>query len=218
MNVGARFKTLEKDVGGRATLVAVSKTHSPAMIREVYQAGCRNFGENYVQEWVEKKNELSDLKCNWHLIGPLQSNKVKFVVGEIKLIHTVDRVSLAEAISKEAAKKNLVQDVLVQIKTGDEASKSGVLPSEAQSFLDAISGLNGIRILGLMTIPPFFENPEDARSFFKQIREMSRNLRVKNPHSLKEISMGMSHDFEVAIEEGATIVRVGSRIFGERKK
>lgn len=182
-------------------------------------AGVWDFGENYVQEFLEKKRTLATA-LRWHFIGHLQRRKAKDVVGEAVLIHSLDSYPLAYEINKEAAKRNLVQNCLLQVNVGGEASKSGVRPDEAPGLLRELSGLKNVSVIGLMTLPPFFENPEAVRPFFRQLRELRDSLNAQGGYRfpLKELSMGMSHDYRAAIEEGATMVRIGTAIFGERRQ
>lgn len=199
-------------------LVAVSKLHPAAMISEAIKAGQLLFGENYVQELTEKAKQVTEPVC-WHLIGPLQSNKVKYLPGIASMVHTVDRFHLAEEISHQWGKKRGCScEILLQLNLSGEETKSGCKIEEVAELAARISRLPFVKIKGLMTIPPFFDNPEDARPFFRQLRLLAaqiERLGLENVE-MKELSMGMSNDFEVAIEEGATLVRVGSAIFGER--
>jgi pyridoxal phosphate enzyme (YggS family) len=190
---------------GRAvTLVAVTKTHPPERVREAHAAGLAIFGENYVQELAAKRAALADLAIAWHFIGHLQKNKAKDVAGQVALIHGVDSLALAQAIDRRAPRP---QDVLVEVNVAGEATKAGVAPAALPELLDGMRGLANVRCRGLMTIPPF---GGDNRPHFRRLAELAR------AHGLPELSMGMSDDFEVAIEEGATIVRVGTALFGAR--
>lgn len=193
------------------TLVAVSKTFPATDIQELYDVGHRDFGENYVQEWQEKAGALpTDIR--WHFIGGLQSNKAKFLVGRVALIQSVERDSVAEAISRRA---EAVQDVLIQVNTGNDEAKGGVEPSEVLAFFERCSGLAHVRVRGLMTIPPFDADERELRGYFSQMRQVFESLRGQSP-DVDTLSMGMTSDFEWAIEEGATLVRVGTAIFGRR--
>ena len=199
------------------TLVAVSKTKPISMLEEVYDCNIRHFGENKVQELVEKYEQMpSDI--NWHMIGHLQRNKVKAVVDKATLIHSVDSVRLAEAIEQEAAKKNIDVDILVEVNVAEEDSKFGLKTDDVLPIIETISKFPHVHIKGLMTIAPFVENPEENRAVFAQLRKLSVDIASKNIDNVSVgiLSMGMTNDFEVAIEEGATIVRVGTAIFGER--
>lgn len=194
-------------------LLAVSKTKPAEMVRAAYEAGQREMGENYVQELTAKAAALSDLsELRWHVIGPLQRNKVKQIVGVAALVHTVDRVELAEEIEKRAGAIARVVPVLLEVNVSGEASKAGCSPDEAPALAAAVRAMPHVELRGLMTIPPDTEDREEARPFFRRLRE----LRDRIGGDLPELSMGMSHDFEIAIEEGATIVRVGTAIFGAR--
>jgi hypothetical protein len=200
-------------------LCAVSKTHPPAAIRAAHAAGQRVFGENYAQELRDKAAALADLKdLAWHYIGPLQRNKVKYVVGTAMLMHSVDSERLLDEIARRAAQAGVTLPCLVEVNVAGEAQKSGVDPGGLPALLDAFAGHPGVVGVGLMTIPPFTEDPEEARPHFRALRALRDAEAVGPRHhvSLHHLSMGMSLDFEVAIEEGATIVRIGTAIFGER--
>ena len=199
------------------TLIAVSKTKPVSMLEEVYAEGIRCFGENKVQELTEKHDKLpSDVK--WHMIGHLQRNKVKYIVDKVDLIHSVDSVRLAETIEQEAVKKDVIVPVLVEVNVAEEDSKFGLKVNEVLSIIEEISKFPHIRIKGLMTIAPYVENPEENRPIFARLRKLSVDIAEKNIDnvSVEILSMGMTNDYEVAIEEGATMVRVGTGIFGER--
>ncbi|WP_029519969.1 YggS family pyridoxal phosphate-dependent enzyme [Persephonella sp. IF05-L8] len=199
-------------------LLAASKTQPPEKIVEAYEAGIRYFGENRVQEGIKKIEALSDLKdIHWHLIGGLQTNKAKYAVKYFELIHSLDREALADELDKRAGKIEKVQDVLIEVNVGEEETKYGVKPENLEKLFEYSMQKENLRILGLMCIPPYFEDPEKSRPYFAMLREMKEQLEKKFNISLPHLSMGMSHDFEVAIEEGATIVRIGTAIFGERK-
>ncbi len=199
-------------------LLAASKTQPPEKIVEAYEAGIRYFGENRVQEGIKKIEALSNLKdIHWHLIGGLQTNKAKYAVKYFELIHSLDREALADELDKRAGKIEKVQDVLIEVNVGEEETKYGVKPENLEKLFEYSMQKENLRILGLMCIPPYFEDPEKSRPYFAMLREMKEQLEKKFNISLPHLSMGMSHDFEVAIEEGATIVRIGTAIFGERK-
>ena len=199
------------------TLIAVSKTKPVSTLKEAYDLGVRVFGENKVQELVEKYEALPE-DIHWHLIGHLQRNKVKYIIGKVDMIHSVESLRLAEEINKRAAAKDLVMDVLVEVNMADEESKFGVKPEEVEAFLHDLSQLPNIRVRGLMTVAPFVENPEENRVYFRKMRELLVDMNGKKIDNINmdTLSMGMTGDYEVAIEEGATIVRVGTGIFGER--
>lgn len=210
------------DVCGRppesVRLVAVSKLHPVEQVREAVTAGQLLFGENYVQELVEKSAGL-DSGVTWHLIGHLQSNKVKYLPGIVSMIHTVDRLSLAREIDRQWGDKlGRPCDILVQVNVSGEESKSGTTMAEAVELVRQIATLPFVQVRGLMTMPPFFDNPEEARPYFRELKSLSEQICAAGiPRvAMEELSMGMSGDFEVAIEEGATLVRVGTAIFGER--
>ncbi len=199
------------------TLIAVSKTKPVSMIEEAIASGMMEFGENKPQELRDKADILSD-QLHWHMIGHLQRNKVKYVVGRACMIHSVDTVELAETISSQAAARSLVMPVLIEVNIAGEESKFGLKPEETEAFIRQISHLPGIHIEGLMTIAPYTEDPENNRVHFKALRDLSLDIGSKNIDnvSMCELSMGMTGDYEVAVEEGATFVRVGTGIFGER--
>lgn len=199
------------------TLIAVSKTKPVEMLKEAYDQGCRDFGENKVQELCQKYEVLPN-DIRWHMIGHLQTNKVKDVVGKAYMIHSVDSLHLAEAISKEAVKKDLTVKILVEVNVAQEESKFGLSLEEAVELVEQISKLPGLEMNGLMTIAPFVENPEENRQYFKELCQLFIDITNKNIDNIdmKHLSMGMTNDYEVAIEEGATYVRVGTGIFGER--
>jgi len=199
------------------TLIAVSKTKPVSLLEEAYQAGARHFGENKVQEMMDKIPALpEDIK--WHMIGHLQRNKVKYLIGKTTLIHSVDSMRLAEEISRLSVKNNCLTDILIEVNIAEEESKFGTSRNEAISLVEEVSGLPGIRICGLMTIAPYVEDPEDNRKYFREIKKLSVDIANRNIDnvSMSILSMGMTGDYEVAIEEGATMVRVGTGIFGER--
>ena len=200
-----------------AHLIAVSKTKPVEMLKEAYDAGIRDFGENKVQEILEKYDKLpSDIR--WHMIGHLQRNKVKYIIDKVCLIHSVDSLRLAQEISKEAVKHNLTMPILVELNIGEEDSKFGLTLSECETMIREISALPNIVIKGLMTVAPFVENPEENRQYFKSMKQLSVDIMQKNIDNvcMDILSMGMTGDYEVAIEEGSTHVRVGTGIFGER--
>ncbi|MBE5931900.1 MAG: YggS family pyridoxal phosphate-dependent enzyme [Lachnospiraceae bacterium] len=199
------------------TLIAVSKTKPLSDIEELILCGTKEFGENKVQELVDKYENVST-PVNWHLIGHLQTNKVKYIVDKVSLIHSVDSLKLAKEIQKEAAKKNVIVNILVQVNVANEDTKFGLDTSEVLHLVNEISILPNIRIKGLMTIAPYVENPEDNRPYFKELKQLLLDIKSKNIDNvdMSILSMGMTNDYEVAIEEGATMVRVGTGIFGER--
>lgn len=199
------------------TLIAVSKTKPIEMLEEALACGKREFGENKAQEMKEKWDALpKDIK--WHFIGHLQTNKVKYVVGRAFLIHSVDSYHLAEAIEAESAKKDVISHILIEVNIAGEESKFGLKAEETLALVKKIAVLPHIHIEGLMTIAPFVENSEENRSVFRELRKLSVDISEKNIDnvSMSVLSMGMTNDYEVAIEEGATYVRVGTAIFGER--
>ncbi len=203
---------------GKTTLIAVSKTKPVEMIREAYDAGIRDFGENRVQEIVEKYPVLpKDIR--WHLIGHLQTNKVKYIIDKVAMIHSVDSLRLAEEISRQAVKHNVTMDILIEVNVAGEESKFGVSVSDAPGLCMQISALDNIRVRGLMTVAPIVEDEEQNRAVFCALRQLLVDIQAKNIDNVNMdcLSMGMSGDYYVAVEEGATFVRVGTSIFGNRE-
>lgn len=202
------------------TLVCVTKTVGPEAIREAFAAGARDFGENYGQELRDKAAALADLgpELRWHFIGALQRNKVKYVVGRARLIHSADSRELLEELERRAAAQGLVQDLLLELNLGGEESKSGAREEDLPALLDACAASPHLRCGGLMAMPPFFDEPDRARPLFARLRELRdrERERARPGVDLRHLSIGMSGDFEAAIEEGATLVRVGTAIFGAR--
>ena len=199
------------------TLIAVSKTKPVEELIEAYQFGMREFGENKVQELCEKEILLpSDI--HWHMIGHLQRNKVKYIVDKVSLIHSVDSYRLAEQIDLEAKKKNVIVNILIEVNIADEESKFGVKPEDVLALIGEIVRLSNVRVKGLMTVAPYTEIPTENRSYFKKMHQLYVDINAKNIDnvSMEVLSMGMTGDYEIAIEEGATMVRVGTGIFGER--
>ena len=199
-------------------LVAVSKTVPAERVREAAAAGITLLGENYIQEAREKVEALHDLGLSWHFIGHLQSNKAKYAVRLFDMIHSVDTLKLARELDKQAAKNAKVQDILIQVNTGKEASKSGVYEEEALALVREAGRMEHLAVKGLMTLPPYFNAPEKVRPYFQALRELRDRIRDEalDGVAMEELSMGMTGDFEAAIQEGATLVRIGTAIFGER--
>lgn len=200
------------------SLIAVSKTKPVAMIKEAYDAGIRDFGENRVQELLEKIPQLpSDIR--WHMIGHLQRNKVKYIIGKVAMIHSVDSLALAEEISREAQKRKDIANILIEVNVAGEISKFGVTSDAVLKLAEDIATLPAIQLKGFMTVAPYTENPEENRSYFRKLAQISVDIGNKNidNRSTCFLSMGMTGDYSVAIEEGATCVRVGTGIFGERR-
>lgn len=199
------------------TLIAVSKTKPLEMLQEIYDTGCRDFGENKVQELVDKYESMpKDIR--WHMIGHLQRNKVKYIIDKVSLIHSVDSLRLAETIEKEAAKKDKIIDILIEVNIAREESKFGVFPEDLTELIEKISQFKHVRVKGLMTVAPNVENAEENRSIFEKMHKLSVDIASKNidNSTMSILSMGMTNDYEIAIEEGATMVRVGTAIFGVR--
>jgi PLP dependent protein len=199
-------------------LVAISKAHPPELVRAAFDVGLRDFGENRVQEAKAKRPALADLTARWHLVGHVQTNKARAARELFHWVHSVDSLRLAEKLAQTAAPGGERLLVLIEVNLGKEASKAGVRAGEVSELVERISRLATLELRGLMVIPPFLTNPEAVRPYFRQLRTLAREIAARNlPNvSMQELSMGMSHDFEVAIEEGATIVRVGTAIFGAR--
>jgi len=200
-------------------LIAVSKTVELPLIIEAIKTGATILGENRVQEAKSKIEEFktmdTDLKPEWHLIGSLQKNKTKTAIELFDLIHSVNSADLAAELNKHAKNAGIVQEVLIQVKLSDEATKHGALENDLMGLLDTVTAMEGLKLRGLMTIPPFFDDPEDVRPYFRKLRAIAETASAKG-FPTNELSMGMSNDYEVAIEEGATMVRVGTAIFGAR--
>jgi pyridoxal phosphate enzyme (YggS family) len=208
VTVAARLAALAARLPAGVTLIAVSKTQPPAAIREAYAAGQRHFGENYAQEWREKAEALADLPdLTWHFIGSLQTNKVKYLAGRVGWVHTVDRPELARELSRRTAAAGATLKVLLEVNLGGEAQKGGCAPADAAALAALVRGLPALELCGLTCIPP---PDDDPRPHFQALRALRDAL------GLRELSMGMSADWPVAVEEGATFIRVGTAIFGER--
>jgi len=227
MTIADNLKTVLERIGSAALkagrisdsvrLVAVSKTKASDLVNEAAKAGQRLFGENYVQELVAKAKDVTE-KVEWHFIGHLQSNKVRQIAGLVTMVHSVDRLSLAEEIDRQWGKLGLACDVLIEVNIAGEETKSGTSAEELLELVRRVSLLTNIRVKGLMTMPPVFDDPEAARPYFRKLRLMAEDISAEGVPGvdMRELSMGMSGDFETAIEEGATLVRVGTAIFGER--
>lgn len=199
------------------TLIAVSKTKPVEILKEVYDLEIRNFGENKVQELIDKQKELP-LDIKWHMIGHLQTNKVSKIIDKVILFHSVDSIHLAEIIEKEASKKGIIANILLEVNVGEEDSKYGFKIDDVICVIESISDFSHIKIKGLMTVAPFTENPEDNRIIFRNLKKLFDDIKEKNIDNvdMSVLSMGMTNDYMVAIEEGATMIRVGTGIFGER--
>lgn len=201
-------------------LIAVSKTFGTDAVRQAYAAGIRDFGENYVQELVGKREVISDPDLHWHFIGHLQSNKVKYIADWVHMVHSVDSEGLAAELEKRGAKADRNIDVLIEVNTSEEATKFGVRPPEALELIGAVSRMPHLRVKGLMTIGPFTDDTEASRSSFRLLRRLFENANRQQltPEPMGTLSMGMTHDFRIAIQEGATMVRIGTAIFGTRTR
>jgi pyridoxal phosphate enzyme (YggS family) len=200
------------------TLVAVSKTQQRQAVAALAQAGQSVFAESYVQEALPKMDALAGLDVRWHFIGRLQKNKVKYVIGRFELIHSIDSIELARMLHKKSAAAGIIQPVLVQVNLACEAQKAGCSLEGTLPLAQEVLGLDGLKLDGLMLMPPWDENPEANRSLFAQAAELKRELADRLGQYLPVLSMGMSHDLEQAVEEGATMVRVGTDLFGERNR
>ena len=200
-------------------LVGVSKTMPAEVVRDAIEAGLTDLGENYIQEARDKINALATYPVTWHFIGHLQSNKAKYAVRLFDLIHSVDSLKLAQELDKYAKKNDKIQDILIQVNVAKEPSKSGAYVEDTVQLLKEISRLENINVKGFMTMPPYFNAPEKVRPFFRALRKFRDQIKMEAiPNiSMDELSMGMTGDFEAAIEEGATIVRIGTAIFGDRR-
>jgi len=221
-NVKNRIQTVARECGRdpeTVRLVAVSKTVPTNRVRQAIEAGATILGENYVQEARTKFNDLATYPVSWHFIGHLQSNKAKYAVRLFDLIHSVDTLKLARELDKQSHKINKIQEVLIQVNISEEASKSGVNIKDTCNLLKDISLLENLSVKGLMTMPPYFNAPEKVRPYFAALRGLRDRLEQQGllNMSLSELSMGMTGDFEVAIQEGATLVRIGTAIFGKRE-
>lgn len=227
MNISENIRQIEARIAAvcsnckrdpaQVRLVAVSKKKPARDIDAAIAAGQRLFGESYVQECVAKIDAVKT-SAEWHFIGALQSNKVKYLCGKVAMIHSVDRLSLAQEIDRQWGKNNSCVDILLQVNLGQEQSKAGTTAAELITLAEQISQLPHLHIKGLMALPPWREEPEEVRPYFRQLRELASQIDALGlPNvTMQELSMGMSHDYEVAIEEGATLVRIGTAIFGER--
>jgi pyridoxal phosphate enzyme (YggS family) len=198
------------------TLVAVSKTFPPEAIRDAYELGVRHFGENRVQEWESKRATVTGLDATWHLIGHLQSNKARRAANLFSRVDSVDSIALAQKLDATAAAEGNRLKVLIEVHQGGEETKSGVPEADLPALTKGMAHLRNLELLGLMTIPPYFEEPERVRPYFRRLRELRDKTGAQLGLPLTVLSMGMSHDFEIAIEEGATEIRVGTGIFGQR--
>jgi PLP dependent protein len=199
-------------------LVAVSKTFGHEVVEEALNSGIKDFGENYVQELEAKRHQLSGRPVRWHFIGHLQSNKVKYIAPYVELVHSVDNLRLAQEIEKRASNIGKVQDVLIEVHTTDEATKYGADPADVVGLAKEISQLDHIRLRGLMTMGPFSEDPNDSRPSFRMVMDLKGRIEKEGLDRVRMdlLSMGMTHDYEVAIEEGSTMIRIGTAIFGGR--
>lgn len=199
------------------TLIAVTKTIDISRINEVISLGIKDIGENKVQEIESKYNDI-EKEVNWHMIGHLQSNKVKHIIDKVQLVHSLDRISLAEEIQKRASNKGIIIEVLIQVNIAEEESKFGLKYEQVIPFIEKVKEYENIRIMGLMTVAPYVENSEEVRFVFRQLKELFDEVETKNYKNvvMKYLSMGMTNDYEVALEEGSNMIRLGTGIFGKR--
>jgi hypothetical protein len=221
-DIRARISSAARSAGrdpSSVRLIAVSKTFPLDAVREAYDAGQREFGENRVQEGLQKIERSADLSIRWHLLGHLQTNKARKAASAFAMIQSVDGVEVLQKLDRGAEETGSAPELLIQVDLAGEATKFGVPPAEVPRLLEAAAACRAARVVGLMTLPPLPETPEDARRWFRQLRELRDGWLASGvpPALLRELSMGMSGDFEVAIQEGATVVRVGTAIFGERR-
>lgn len=211
------YKQIKHSLPPTCRLIAVSKKQTVEKIEALYQMGQMDFAENYSQELIEKQYHFRDYPgIKWHFIGAIQKNKLKHIVGNVSLIHSVGNLEAAEAINQFAEKKGIIQDLLLQLNLAHESTKSGWTEQKLFDSVENLKELQNIKICGLMTLPPLFDNPEDLRPYFKKLKEIAVELQ-KYQLDCKELSMGTSHDYQVAIPEGATMVRLGTLIFGKRE-
>lgn len=216
-SVQDNFQKINKETGDDVLLVAVTKTHPADIINEAIDAGATDIGENKAQEIMDKYDQVKPVR--WHMIGHLQTNKVKYIIDKVDMIHSVDSLKLAKEINKRAANHDKIMDVLVQVNSAQEESKFGVTSEETGELIDAIlANCPNVKICGLMCIAPFDENPDNVRKYFAELKKIYDDYKKIEHDNLdfKYLSMGMSHDYKVAIEEGSNLVRVGTAIFGER--
>lgn len=216
-SVQDNFQKINKETGDDVLLVAVTKTHPADIINEAIDAGATDIGENKAQEIMDKYDQVKPVR--WHMIGHLQTNKVKYIIDKVDMIHSVDSLKLAKEINKRAANHDKIMDVLVQVNSAQEESKFGVTSEETGELIDAIlANCPNVKICGLMCIAPFDENPDNVRKYFAELKKLYDDYKkIENDNlDFKYLSMGMSHDYKVAIEEGSNLVRVGTAIFGER--
>lgn len=216
-SVQDNFQKINKETGDNVLLVAVTKTHPADIINEAIDAGATDIGENKAQEIMDKYDQVKPVR--WHMIGHLQTNKVKYIIDKVDMIHSVDSLKLAKEINKRAANHDKIMDVLVQVNSAQEESKFGVTSEETGELIDAIlANCPNVKICGLMCIAPFDENPDNVRKYFAELKKLYDDYKKIEHDNLdfKYLSMGMSHDYKVAIEEGSNLVRVGTAIFGER--
>ncbi|MDW7671612.1 MAG: YggS family pyridoxal phosphate-dependent enzyme [Bacillota bacterium] len=227
MSVALNYQTITKKIEeaclvsgrqpGEVNVIAVSKLVTIKQMKEAISIGINHFGENKVQDMMEKMKAI-DAPVNWHMIGHLQRNKVKYIVDNVSLIHSVDSLSLIQEIERQALKINRVVDCLIQVNVSGEASKFGIDPTEIDSIMESLEGLEKINVVGLMTMAPHYDDPEKTRDSFKRLSFLFETCQEKAYHGthLKYLSMGMSNDYEIAVQEGANMVRIGSALFGER--
>ena len=215
-----KYRSLPQSKKQNVQIIAASKTQTAENIMTLFEAGQVDFGENYFQEASDKMNALRNLNIRWHMIGHVQKNKVKELIGKFHLIHSVDSLELAQILSRRAVEANLTQKILLQINQGLESTKTGFEIKDLMTQWTEISGLPHLQICGLMSLPPLGKTPEESRPYFKELGALLKDFKLRAPagtHPLNELSMGTSHDYQIAVDEGATLIRIGTALFGERK-
>lgn len=217
MSIGENLNSIKKEIGNNVNLIAVSKTKPIEDIEKAYNLGIRDFGENKVQELVEKVEQFQKKDVNWHLIGHLQRNKVKYIVGKVHLIHSLDSIRLLKEIEKRYKEEDKIAKLLIQINIGEDENKYGIKEEQLEDMISACEKCNNIKVEGLMAVLPM-EDSETCRKYFEEMRKIFDNLKSKSFKNIqmKYLSMGMSGDYKIAIEEGANMVRIGQGIFGKR--
>lgn len=215
-----KYRTQPQSKKQNVQIIAASKTQTTQNIMTLFEAGQIDFGENYVQEALDKMNSLRNLNIRWHMIGHVQKNKAKDLIGRFHLIHSVDSLELAQILSRKASEANVKQKILLQVNQGLETSKTGFDIKQLMTQWNEIVPLPNLQICGLMSLPPLGKTAEESRPYFKELAALIKDFKLRTPpevHPLNELSMGTSHDYQVAVEEGATLIRIGTALFGERK-
>ena len=215
-----KYRSLPQSKKQNVQIIAASKTQKTENIMSLFEAGQVDFGENYVQEAMDKMNSLRNLNIRWHMIGHIQKNKAKELIGKFHLIHSVDSLELAQILSRKSVEANVKQKILLQINQGLEVTKTGFDIKELMAAWNEMIQLPNLQICGLMSLPPLGKTPEESRPYFKELVALMKDFKLRTPaqtHPMNELSMGTSHDYKVAVEEGATLIRIGTALFGERK-